>query len=57
MLTAQIEMLELGLLLKQKLRKFLQLVATETERLKSSVVGEHSAFYFGDIVVVDRKDF
>ena len=33
MLTAQIEMLELGLLLEQKLRKFLQLVAAETERL------------------------
>ena len=57
MLTAQIEMLELGLLLEQKLREFLQLVAAETERLKSSVVGEHGAFHFGDIVVVDGQDF
>jgi len=39
------------------LRKFLELVATETERLKSFVVGEHGAFHFGDIVVVDGKDF
>ena len=33
MLTAQIKMFEIGLLLEQKLREFLQLVAAETERL------------------------
>ena len=57
MLTAQIEVLQFSLLLEEKLREFLELVATKTERLQSSIVGEHGAFHFGDIIFVDGKDF